>query len=45
MLEITVKRPGSTYFCISKDLDEFLEWWSREKEIWPNAVIIDIKRA
>ena len=45
MFEIIVKRPGDESLFIFKTFDEFLEWWPREKEIWPEAIILDIKRA
>ena len=44
MFEIIVKRPGDESLFIFKTFDEFLEWWTREKEIWPEAIILDIKR-
>ena len=44
MFEIIVKRPGDESLFIFKTFDEFLEWWTRKKEIWPEAIILDIKR-
>ena len=44
MFEIIVKRPGDKSLFVFRTFDEFLEWWSREKEIWPEAIILDIKR-
>lgn len=44
MFEIIVKRPGDESLFIFRTFDEFLEWWPREKEIWPEAIILDIKR-
>ena len=44
MLEIIVKRPGDESLFTFKNLDEFLEWWPREKEVWPDAVILNITR-
>lgn len=43
MFEIIVKRPGGESLFIFKTFDKFLEWWTREKEIWPEAIILDIK--
>ena len=44
MFEIIVKRPGDESLFIFETLDEFLEWWPREKEIWPEAAIANIKK-
>ena len=44
MFEIIVKRPGDESLFTFKTFDEFLEWWTREKEFWPEAIILDIKR-
>ena len=38
------RRLGDESLFIFKTFDEFLEWWPREKEIWPEAIILDIKR-
>ena len=44
MFEIIVKRGGEESLFTFKTFDEFIEWWPREKEIWPEAIILDIKR-
>lgn len=44
MLNIIVERGGDRSIFIFKTFDGFMVWWHREKEIWPEAIILDIKR-
>lgn len=44
MLKITVKKPDFTELFYFRTFEEFLEWWPREKKIWPEAVILDIEK-
>lgn len=42
MIQITVKRPNFEFETKFDTLDELIEWFSKEKEIWPDVVITNI---
>ena len=42
MIRITVKRPNFEFETKFDTLDELIEWFSKEKEIWPMVVITNI---
>lgn len=44
MIQITVKRPNFEFETKFDTLDELIEWFSKEKEIWPMVVITNITR-
>lgn len=44
MIQITVKRPNFEFDTKFDTLDELIEWFSKEKEIWPMVVITNITR-
>lgn len=44
MIQITVKRPNWEFETTFDTFDELIIWFSKEKLIWPDAVITNITR-
>ena len=44
MILVTIKRPNFEFDTKFDTLDELIEWFSKEKEIWPMVVITNITR-
>lgn len=44
MIQITVKRPNFEFETKFDTIDELITWFSKEKAIWPDAVITNITR-
>lgn len=44
MISVTIKRPNFEFETKFDTLDELIEWFSKEKEIWPMVVITNITR-